>query len=975
MGLDACGSKDRVAPDRNPFTLPDPDLMTIATAILYALASSSLQTAPTPVEPPVQTTAPTTPVQNAPVQAAPETALQAEPAETPAQDDQDTVTTAAPSDDAYDLGTVSVTTAKARGSVQGDIPPDITLNADQIKAYGASNIAELLTNLEPLTRSSSGRSDLGPIILLNGRRTSGFQEIRGIPIEAIERTEILPEQVALTYGFAADRRVVNIVIKAAFRQGTLSLQGRGPSQGGRLTSEVDGNFFTVKGGDRWNVDVERQHDTALFESERDITRDPGSTPYDLTGNIAGIPAGSPIAAALSALAGQSVTVAAVPSGVTTPTLSDFLAGANAPSTDDLSAYRTLLSRGDRSTVRASLAKDINTTTKATISGSLEDSSTKGFGGLSGLGLTLPSGNPFNPFGNPVSLYRYVDDPTALVRDNDSLTGNLAVLVDGFLGEWRYTLSGSFDYVETESTTGRGYNADALQAAITAGNPSVNPFGVLPRNLLTALSDTSKSTATGGNAEGVLTGKLWAGPAGDLQSTFKFGLDTRKLESESLRSGVASQTDLSRDRSYGSFNLSLPLTSTRRGVLAGLGDLSVSVNGGYDEYSDFGGLTTIGAGFNWAPKSVISFNVNYSDEHGPPTINQINDPVVATTNVPVYDFRTGQTVNVTYITGGNPNLDSDNRQVLRAGTNINPFKSINLTLSSTYTWAKTDDAITAFPTITPDLEAALPERFTRDLAGNLTSVDARPLNFTRTERQDVRTGFNFSTPWGTPSAPAAGSPMAAMGALAAAGGRPGGGAGGPPPGGGGGMQVRIQSGGPGGGGPGGPGGGGRGPSFQPGQGIFNLSVYYTYRIQDDIVIRDGLPVLDQLDGAATSGRGGTPRSEIQVQSGLFRNGLGMFVNANWRDNTWVDGGTTGSDLYFSDQATVGLNVFLDASNRPKLVDRFPWLKGSRISLGVDNLFDSRIKVTSSSGSVPLNYQPDFLDPLGRVIRVNFRKILF
>ena len=885
--------------------------MTIATAILYALASGSMQTAPAPTAPQTPAPAPTTPA-TAPAPA------QVEPA--PASQPETTEDDAAPKGevaaDAYDLGEVSVTSAKARGSVQGDIAPDVTLSAEQIKAYGASNIAELLTNLEPLTRSSSGRSDQQPIVLLNGRRTSGFQEIRGIPIEAIERTEILPEQVALTYGYAADRRVVNIVIKSAFRQGSATVIARGPSQGGRLTSEIDGNFFTIEGSNRWNVDLERQHDTALFESERDIVREPAP---------------------------------------------------NQPATDDLTAYRTLLSRGDRATVRASLARDLNTTTKATISGSLEDSSTTGFGGLPGVNLTVPGASPFSQTGADARLYRFAEDPSALMRDTDSLTGNLAALVDGFLGDWRYSLSGSFDYAKSDSTIGRGY-ADALQLqqAINAGNPAVNPFGVLPLSLLTRQTDSSQSVTTGGNAEGVLNGRLWKGPAGDLQSTFKFGLDTRKLESESVRSGVFNQTDLSRERAYGSFNFSMPIASARRDFLAALGELSVTLNGGYDEYSDFGGLTTLGGGFNWAPKTFVSFNANYSNEQGAPTINQLNDPVVATPNTPVYDFRAnngqGQTVNVNYITGGNRNLDSDTRQVLRLGTNLTPFQSINLTLSSTYTWARTEDAITAFPTITPDLEAALPERFVRDAAGNLLSIDARPLNFTKTERQDVRTGFNFSRPFGTPSTPAPGTPGALMAAFSG-GGRP---AGGPPPGGGG--QIRM------GGGPGG-GGGGRGPSFQPGQGIFNLSVYYTYRIQDEITIRNDLPVLDLLDGAATSGRGGTSRSEVQVQTGAFRNGFGAFVNANWREGTRVNGGLNSSDLNFSSLATVNLNVFMDANQRPKLVEKFPWLKGSRLSLGVDNLFDQRIDVTSNTGTVPLNYQPDFLDPQGRVIRVNFRKILF
>jgi hypothetical protein len=194
-------------------------------------------------------------------------------------------------------------------------------------------------------------------------------------------------------------------------------------------------------------------------------------------------------------------------------------------------------------------------------------------------------------------------------------------------------------------------------------------------------------------------------------------------------------------------------------------------------------------------------------------------------------------------------------------------------------------------------------------------------------------------------------------------RPGGGGGGPD-GGGGGMRM-------------GGGGGGRGGSpMQPGQGVFNLSVYHTYRFQDEIQIADGLPVIDQLNGGATSGRGGTPQQEIQVQGGAFRNGFGAFVNANWREGTRVNGATSASDLDFSHQTTVGLNMFVDMNQRPNWVKKAPWLlKGARISLGFDNIFDTRTEVTTSTNPTPVNYQPDYLDPTGRVIRLNYRKVLF
>ncbi|AQR61145.1 hypothetical protein BZG35_05350 [Brevundimonas sp. LM2] len=903
--------------------------MTLAAALLYALASGAIQTATPPQTPP-----------------------------TDGEDDTQTQPSGATSGD-FRLDDVVVTGTRPRGSVEGDIAPDITLDAEQLAAYGASNVAELLAALEPLTRSARGRSDGGPVVLLNGRRTSGFQEIRNIPFEAIERTDILPEEVALTYGFSADQRVVNIVLKAQFRQATAEASARGPSQGGRLSTEVESGYFSVIDGNRINVSLEHEHDTALFEDERDITRAPGSQPFDRIGNVGGLTFGAEIDPALSALAGRTVTVAANPGGAN-PSLAAFVPGANAPRTGDLGQYRTLLPSGDETTLNASIARDLNETTKGTVSLNLVDSSSFSYQGLPGVTLTAPAGRNGSPFSRDVLVYRYLDDPGALTRETETLTANLGLLLDGFLGDWRWTLSGAYDRVETDTTTGRGLDASAAQAAVTAG--TLNPFGDLSPSSFTRLSDTARSVASGGNLEAVFTGDLLEAPAGGLNSTFKLGADTRELTSESTRSGVFSARAIGRDRVYGTSSFTLPVASRGRDVLGRFGDLSLNANAGYDEASDFGGLVTLGVGANWSPVEPVSFIVSYTDEEGAPTISQLNDPVISTPNSAVFDFRTGQTVLVTRISGGNANLTADNRQVLKLGVNWKPWSARDLTFSSNYTRSTTDDAITSFPTITADLEAALPERFVRDAGGQLISIDARPLNFTQTERSELRSGFNVSRAFGKATPAAAGAPRGTGGRLGAAGGPPpGAGAGGPPPGGGGGGQFR--------------GGGGRGGNLQPGQGRFNLSIYHTVRFSDTITIRPELPVLDLLDGDATGARGGTSRNEVQVQGGVFRNGFGAFLNANWREATRVDGGAGGSDLAFSDQTTVNLNVFADLNARTAWVARFPILKGARINLGVENLFDTRTEVTSSTGDLALNYQPDFIDPQGRVVRVSLRKILF
>ncbi|MDP1913887.1 TonB-dependent receptor plug domain-containing protein [Brevundimonas sp.] len=829
---------------------------------------------------------------------------------------------AAPDPNAYELETVVTTGARPRGSVNSDIPPDVTLSAEQIAAYGASNIAELLTYLEPLTRSSRGRADGQPVFLVNGRRISGFREIHGLPPEAIERMEILPEEVALEYGYRADQRVVNFVLKDNFNSLTGEVTGRRPGQGGRTTTELESNILRISGPSRWSLDAEHERSSPLYESERDIVRE----------RVEGD-----------------------------------------PGTEDIGAYQTLLAQSERSTVRGTYKRDLNSTTQATLSGSLEDRSSRSFNGLPGVALILPTGNPYSTSPDNEPVFRLLDAPDALRRETDGLTGELGLVFDGFLGEdWRWTLTGEYTRTETDTLTGRGYGVDPFQARLDANDPGADPFGPLaPADFARVADDSARSVSQRLDTELVLTGDVWDLPAGGVSSTFKFGFDDVSLDSTSTRGGVTTQREQSRQRLSGQASFSLPIASRRQDVLPALGDLSANFNVGYEELSDFGGLSTLGLGLNWSPVEPLSLSLSYTDENGSPTISQLNDPTIFSPNVPVFDFATGETVLVTRIDGGNPDLNADHRQVWKAGVNLKPWSETDLRFSSTWTYSLTEDAIASFPTLTPDLETALPGRFTRDSAGNLTSFDARPLNFERFERQDIRTGFNYSRAFGAPNPGATPLPGAPGGAR--------------PPRGGGPMRMEVREGGggphggPGGGGPQvrmGGGGGGRGGmgGMQPGQGRFNLSIYHTWRLQDEIVIADGLPVLDLLDGAATGARGGSPRNEIQAQGGVFRNGMGAFVNANWREGTRVDGGT-GPDINFSDQATVNLNLFIDLNSQTSWVARVPWLKGSRVNLGVQNLFDTRPEVTASSGATPLNYQPDYLDPQGRVVSLTFRKILF
>ncbi|WP_312064360.1 TonB-dependent receptor, partial [Brevundimonas sp.] len=602
--------------------------------------------------------------------------------------------------EAYDLGEIQAVSTKRRGAALGDYEPELVLDEEQLKAYGASSIQELMTLLEPVTRSSRGGS---PVFLVNGRRISGFQEIRGIPPEAIERTEILPEETALSYGYSADQRVVNFVLKANFRSLTMQASVRRPEEGGRTVSDLEGNILRIAGKQRTTLDLEYENDTPLFETERDIRREDG----------------------------------------------------------DPTDYRTLLAKQEQASVAGSVVRDLDDTTALTLSASLEDTSRLSYQGLPSVQLALPPSS--------ISEQLYLNAPDALSRTTDTLAGKVGALVDGYLGDWRWTLTGGYDRTETKTRTGRGLDQQTLQAGVMAG--LIDPFGdadLLPRLPF----DTARSVSSSGNLEGVINGTAWEAPAGSLTSTFKVGFDTQTLDSESVRSGVFSERSLSRDRTSASGNFNLPIASRDREVLGVLGDLSANLNLAYQDLSDFGGLSAYTLGLNWSPWTPINFNVSWSDEQNAPSMSQLNDPTISTPNVPVYDFATGQSVNITRIEGGNAGLSEETKRILKLGFNFTPLKDKDLRLTANYSRTEVEGSIAAFPTITPELEAALPERFTRDLDGNLLSIDARPLNFQKAEQQEIRWGLNFSTPFGKPDPAAA----ARMGQRGPGGGRPGGGGG-------------------------------------------------------------------------------------------------------------------------------------------------------------------------------------------------------
>ncbi|HVM22942.1 MAG TPA: TonB-dependent receptor [Sphingomicrobium sp.] len=771
------------------------------------------------------------------------------------------------SEDFADEDEIVVTGARPRGSVIGDIPPENTLNARDVRATGATNISELLSAIAPQIGSAQGRGGERPVMLLNGQRISSFRELRDIPTEAISRVEILPEEVALKYGYRADQRVVNIVLRPRFRSTVALASGNAATEGGYVGATADVTRLMIGENGRTTLNLHAETNGMLTEAERDIAL------------------GQP--------------------------------GAGGTPEQQLAARSLVASRRDvrgTATINRTILGDVS----ATLNTQLQHQE-----GRSLIGLDP---NLLQP----------------LPRTTSTDSANAGVALNGNRSGWRWTLTGNANLERGRSRTER-----------MSGQPG---------------PDRTRETQASGDLKVTANGTLFALPAGNAGTTLTLGASTVHLDTERVRLGQRSSGSLGRTSGEAAINLDLPVSRRGRDFSA-LGNLTLNANAEVDQLSDFGTLTTLGAGMNWSPAERLNFITSWSREEGAPTVRQLGDPVLDTPGSRVFDFATGQTVLVNAVTGGNPALRSDRRNVWKLGGNWQPFKETDLRLRADFVRQRIADPISRI-TVTPGIEAAFPDRFVRDSSGRLLSVDLRPVNFDTSRKDTLRLGLDFSKP--LKSRQPSQAVLEQMRAQFGFGQRPGGAGSAQPAAGE--ARSAPAGGAPGGGrrfGGGGPGGGFGGMFGGSNRGRLTFSLTDTITFVDEVSPAPGARVIDYLRGDASGSLGGTPRHQVEAQGGWFNNGLGVRLGANWRSGTNVRT-LTGERLRFSPLGTFDLRLFANPGDIPELVVKQPWLRGTQVRLELNNLFDAKPRVRDALGNVPANYQADLLDPLGRTIMISLRK---
>ncbi|WP_431635636.1 TonB-dependent receptor plug domain-containing protein [Dyella sp. KULCS107] len=200
------------------------------------------------------------------------------------------------------LQTITVTGTRIRG---GTTPsPVITIGSEQIQQEGFTDLGEVIRSVPqnfsggqnpgvtigataggPSNQNITGGSGmdlrgLGPdatLTLLNGRRMSygGYAQsvdISAIPVEAVDRLEIVPDGASAIYGSDAVGGVANVILRRDFDGVTAGARYGGATEGGLITREYHATAGTTWATGDLLVAGEKTSNSPVYSDQRDYTQ-------------------------------------------------------------------------------------------------------------------------------------------------------------------------------------------------------------------------------------------------------------------------------------------------------------------------------------------------------------------------------------------------------------------------------------------------------------------------------------------------------------------------------------------------------------------------------------------------------------------------------------------------------------------------------------------------------------------------------
>lgn len=790
------------------------------------------------------------------------------------------------------------------------VKPETELSEEDISHYGASSISELVQDIAPLIGGTGDQ----PILLVNGKRVGDSSGISGFPPEALSRLAILPPEAAARYGYPARQRVVNLVLKPHFVSWNADASLTVPTAGGRDSEQMSVGRFVIDGPTYWNARLQISRDNALLKSERTLpTR---TSPVDLQGHILGLNGGE-IDPRLSLLAGRPVTMSGLPAMATLdpPALGDFVPAVDSVRFTDPNRYETVLPSSQGLNFNVGVTRPLGSFT-GSLNLNASRNSNQQLLGIAVASLILPAGNPWSPFADDVSLVRGLGGPRPLRNKQTSNTFGLSATLSGPIDDWNTNFTVGYSRSWTDGFIERGVDVPAIQSLLDAGDPSFNPYASWPRTRL--LTEKNRSRSQSLTAQLNIDKAIMTLPAGSVSTNLSLSGDrsTSLNKRTDGYSNVLAYSEVQQSRFGAQWSLNLPIASRSAEFLAILGDLSADMSVSTDIASGTKRQTQYGASLNWRPIPVLELSGQFTFAQIVPPIALLNGPRTETITR-VYDYARQEIAEPLWVTGGNPDLGSGSDRSFSLRAMLRPLGNQLLTLTTVYQRQESRGGTTSFPTLTPAVEAAFPGRIIRDSQGRLILIDARPISIERDLNTRLVSGLTLFI-----SGRAKPVDTATPGARAA----------------------------------------------DPGQ--ITLSITHNWQLRSELLTAPGLPIIDRLDGD-----GSQSRHSLSLYLVAGKRGMGANLNGSWQSavqirNAALPGGQ--GDFRYAPTTLLNLGLFVEPEHLLSNIEKPKWLSKLRVSLDVQNLFNSYRRVRLSDGSVPAGYTHDEVDPLGRTIRIGVRK---
>lgn len=794
-----------------------------------------------------------------------------------------------------------------------DVKVEQTYNENRIVSYGVSTIGELLAQIS----AENGNSPLP--ILVNGQPVYNIGDIADFPVEAISRIEALPRSAASRIGGQSGQRAFNLVLKPAVKSVTFTTSGQFATEGDWRNYKGEAMFTFIKDQDRINLTFRAADSDFLFESDRNVIPIAEFIPYAAVGNI--IPrTGTEIDPAFSTLAGQTVSIIALPEGNINPTFSDLINGVNQANPSNQGNFRTI--RGATQPYEVSIAgnKKLATWLNLSFNGRLNWSETTSQSGLPAARFLIPETNTFLPFSVPVILA--LNDPDRPLQNvNDATSGSISATLNANFGSWRVTVIGRHDERKWIFTNER---VGLIPGGVINFDSAINPLGGTLAGLIPVTTRTSRNKTTTSQITEDIEGPLFNVPAGPVR--FRAGIGLVRSSLDASDDTGTSDRSFRRNELTTKAGITIPLTSakTQSDYLPFLGDSEISLDAARLDLGRLGNIDRHSISLNWQPNEWLSFSAIQAQDGRaiPPEI--LYSPSVAIDNVPFFDPLTGETVNLTMIYGGAANLRNETQRTKSLSMTASPLPKYNLRLTANYLDRAVKNQIGALPPPSSALMAAFPDRFVRDSSGRLVLVDNRNVNFAHQTNRELRINTEFTVPLSRIN----GGEMSDSPAKAA---------------------IRSA------------------PPI-----ILQVNASHTFLLESKTVIRDGLGTINLLDGGAIGIGGGRPRNMSDASIALTQGGTGVRLNASRRGVSYLRTGTVAEPdlLTFRAITKLDLRTFVDLGAR---LHNSRLAKGTRLTLSVENIANERQRITNSLGIVPLGFQPAYLDPVGRTVMFELRKV--